>query len=207
MHIDAIEKVQFSDLNKKIIDFQQNHFYSKKQIKIIILENFEYLGNLGQMGMRERLQKRDINSKFWIITRFFSKINQPILSRCVDIHFNLPHPFLMLIRMVEIFNKDNVFTSLESLQYSLGISKRNLEYSLKITPYIPYYVENYFDENVYFYCHKLINILGLDNLTKESKLVFHKKLNFYKPSDLNLKEQLHENHKGQFYQLLSLIFF
>jgi len=207
LHINAIEKTQIANLNKKIHDFKQNSFYSKEQMKIIVFENFEFMGNLGQMSMREKMQKTDINIKFWIITRFFSKINQTILSRCVFIHFKPNYPSSTMIRMVEILNKENLCTSIESLQYSLRFNTKGSENFCNLTFYTPYYEDGCLIRGTYFYHYRTSSILQHENFAREEKYVFFKKLFFHNSFEINFKEKLNENYANQLHPLISLIKF
>lgn len=207
MHINAIEKTQIANLNKKILDFKQNSFYSKEKMKIIVFENFEFIGNVGQMSMREKMQKIDINTKFWVITKFFSKINQAILSRCVFIHFKPIYPCSNIIRMVEILNKENIHTTIESLQYSVRLNTRGFENFCNFAFYTPYCIDGCLNGEVYFYHYRILNILHHENFTREEKYVFFRKLISNKSSDFPFKEKLKENYINQLHPLISLIKF
>ena len=104
MYINSVEKFHSLNLNKKLDNFQNSQFCSKTFPKIIILENFESFGNLAQLGMRERMEQKIKKTKFWITTNFFSKINQPILSRCLKIFLNFIFPNLILLNNIHFIN-------------------------------------------------------------------------------------------------------
>ena len=75
--------------------------------------------------MREKMDQTFKNIKFWILSKFFSKINQAILSRCIKICFNYVYSNVKLIRSVEIFNKENTSVFIENLQFLLSFNKKD----------------------------------------------------------------------------------
>ncbi len=198
-------KLKNSELNKKIDEFQLNHFYSKQLTKIIILENFDSLGNLCQMTMREKMDQTSKKIKFWILSRYFSKINQAILSRCIKIHFNYVYSNVKLIRSVEIFNKENTPVFIENLQYLLSFKKNFTQNSLLNLCFCSRVDKVYFDKTRDFYHENLKKILSIENLIKEEKIVLFKKLNFYSICNSYGENEFFRGSRKEFYHSIPLI--
>ena len=198
-------KLKNNELNKKIDDFQLNHFYSKQLTKIIILENFDSLGNLCQMNMREKMDQTFKNIKFWILSKFFSKINQTILSRCIKIYFNYVYSNVKLIRSVEIFNKENTSVFIENLQFLLSFNKNITQNSILNLCFCPPVDKVYFNKTHDFHHENLKKILFIENLIKEEKIVLFKKLKFYSFCNSFVLNEFFKSSKKEFYHSIPLI--
>jgi len=207
LHITSFGKFIGNGLNKKIDDFQSNHFYSKKLTKIIIFENFESLGNMIQLSMRERMQKKNIKTKFWLISKFFSKINHSILSRCVKLYFNLIFPTVSIVRFIEILNKENMCTSIEILQYLINLNKDRIVYLLQTSFYNPYFIGNVSKKSIYFYHQEFTSSVYTDIFTKEGKLIVIRKLKFYEFHDSSLIHETFKKNRKQLFSIIPLIVF
>jgi AAA+ ATPase superfamily predicted ATPase len=207
MWIPSIENFTGIGLNKKIDDFQLHHFNSDKLTKIIIFENFEFLGNLGQMSMRERMQQQNIRIKFWVITRFYSKINQAINSRCIKIQFTSIYPNAKLIRLVEISCRENIYNSLENLQNSINLDKRGEVISSGTFSILPYITKSCCDKLVYFCINELKRAMYTNNVTREEDFVLNKRMDLYFFFDLLTIKEFFKNYRKQLYYMIPLIDF
>jgi DNA polymerase III delta prime subunit len=207
MTIKSIGKFQSLGLSNKIDDFRSNHFYPDKIAKIIIFENFGSLGNLAQMSLRERMQKENIKTKFWITTQSFSKINQVILSRCNKLYFNLVYPSLILIRFIEILNKEDILVSIENLQYLVNSNRSTISISLEAFSSNPYNINATIGHRPYFYNQKLSMLMCVDNLTRENNRVLFRKIKFHGFSNYIMSKKSIGNSRRQFYSFLALISF
>jgi len=207
LHISSMGRFLTTGINKKIDDFQLNHFYSKKLTKIIIFENFESYGNMVQLSMRERMQKQNIKTKFMLVSKFFSKINHAILSRCMKIYFNFIYPNQLLLRFIEILNKENIYISIEILQYSINLNGIKLEHFLEVFFYSLYSIKTNCKKKSYFYHREITFSIYTDNYTKEGKLSVLRKLNFYKFHDFSQEQENFHGKRKQVYSVFPLINF
>lgn len=207
MWINSTGKFTSIGLNKKIDEFQLNHFTSEKLTKIIIFENFESLGNSDQMSMRERMQEQNIRVKFWIITKFYSKINQAIISRCIKIQFTSIYPSVRLIRLVEILYKENTYTSLENLQNSINLNKRSGLDSSDTFFFCPYIIKPCYDKMVYFCINKLKLSIYTNHVSREEDFVLYRRMDLYYLLDLLMIQEFFKNYRKHLYFMIPLIGF
>jgi len=205
LFINSNGRFQSVGLNKRIDDFQMSHFHSKKLPKIIVFENFETLGNSNQMSMRERIGKKMTNMNFWIVTRFFTKLNQAILSRCLPVHLTFIYPNLGLIRLIEILDKENINISLEWLQYSIDFKKNTTEIFSKAFRYELYVEDKFFNKKTYFYHKKLFSFICFENSSREELIVLLRKIKTFLSMDVSFVREFFKSLDRQLYGLIPLL--
>ena len=100
---------------------------NKNQFKIIILDECDSLTIDAQMSMRKIVEDYK-NTKFIFICNYDNKIIQPLISRCVLVHFKNFSPDYIMRKSLYILKNENILNENNKKIYKSYISKL-IEYS------------------------------------------------------------------------------
>jgi DNA polymerase III delta prime subunit len=117
--------LKFIDFIKDIVK-SYNHYTNK--YNYIILDNFEYLSNLNQDRLRVIFEKSLNTSKIIIITSKLNKINNPLLSRFINIRIPLHNLTDKYIYFKELLNK-NYYVISDDILYNILKKHSDLNYN------------------------------------------------------------------------------
>lgn len=116
------DKTYFINYLKDIIK-KRNCFTSTNTY--IILDHYEYVGDLIQNSLKVIIESAVLTCKIIILTNNIGKVCNPIKSRCITIRIPLPKSFDKYIYLKEYFYQNNIFFTeyhliKECLEKSLG---------------------------------------------------------------------------------------
>ena len=117
--------LKFIDFIKDIVK-SYNHYTNK--YNYIILDNFEHLSNLNQDRLRVIFEKSLNTSKIIIITSKLNKINNPLLSRFINIRIPLHNLTDKYIYFKELLNK-NYYVISDDILFEILKKHSDLNYN------------------------------------------------------------------------------
>ena len=117
--------LKFIDFIKDIVK-SYNHYTNK--YNYIILDNFDYLSNLNQDRLRVIFEKSLNTSKIIIITSKLNKINNPLLSRFINIRIPLHNLTDKYIYFKELLNK-NYYVISDDILFEILNKHSDLNYN------------------------------------------------------------------------------
>ena len=117
--------LKFINFIKDIVK-SYNHYTNK--YNYIILDNFEYLSNLNQDRLRVIFEKSLNTSKIIIITSKLNKINNPLLSRFINIRIPLHNLTDKYIYFKELLNK-NYYVISDDILFEILKKHSDLNYN------------------------------------------------------------------------------
>ena len=117
--------LKFIDFIKDIVK-SYNHYTNK--YNYIILDNFDYLSNLNQDRLRVIFEKSLNTSKIIIITSKLNKINNPLLSRFINIRIPLHNLTDKYIYFKELLNK-NYYVISDDILFEILKKHSDLNYN------------------------------------------------------------------------------
>ena len=155
--------LKFIDFIKDIVK-SYNHYTNK--YNYIILDNFEHLSNLNQDRLRVIFEKSLNTSKIIIITSKLNKINNPLLSRFINIRIPLHNLTDKYIYFKELLNKNYYVISDDIL---FEILKKHSDLNYNFINILSYLKNNIINGDIYDEINlKYMNIINSKkDLTKK----------------------------------------
>ena len=155
--------LKFIDFIKEIVK-SYNHYTNK--YNYIILDNFEYLSNLNQDRLRVIFEKSLKTTKIIIITSKLNKINNPLLSRFINIRIPLHNLTDKYIYFKELLNKNYYVISDDIL---FEILKKHSDLNYNFINILSYLKNNIINGDIYDEINlKYMNIINSKkDLTKK----------------------------------------
>ena len=154
---------KFIDFIKEIVK-SYNHYTNK--YNYIILDNFEHLSNLNQDRLRVIFEKSLKTTKIIIITSKLNKINNPLLSRFINIRIPLHNLTDKYIYFKELLNKNYYVISDDIL---FEILKKHSDLNYNFINILSYLKNNIINGDIYDEINlKYMNIINSKkDLTKK----------------------------------------
>ena len=155
--------IKFIDFIKDIVK-SYNHYTNK--YNYIILDNFDYLSNLNQDRLRVIFEKSLNTSKIIIITSKLNKINEPLLSRFINIRIPNHNLTDKYIYFKELLNKNYYVISDDIL---FEILKKHSDLNYNFINILSYLKNNIINGDIYDEINlKYMNIINSKkDLTKK----------------------------------------
>jgi len=155
--------LKFIDFIKDVVK-SYNHYTNK--YNYIILDNFEYLSNLNQDRLRVIFEKSLKTTKIIIITSKLNKINNPLLSRFINIRIPLHNLTDKYIYFKELLNKNYYVISDDIL---FEILKKHSDLNYNFINILSYLKNNIINGDIYDEINlKYMNIINSKkDLTKK----------------------------------------
>lgn len=155
--------LKFIDFIKDVVK-SYNHYTNK--YNYIILDNFEYLSNLNQDRLRVIFEKSLKTTKIIIITNKLNKINNPLLSRFINIRIPLHNLTDKYIYFKELLNKNYYVISDDIL---FEILKKHSDLNYNFINILSYLKNNIINGDIYDEINlKYMNIINSKkDLTKK----------------------------------------
>lgn len=149
-----------------IKDIVKSYNYYTNKYNYIILDNFEYLSNLNQDRLRVIFEKSLNTSKIIIITSKLNKINNPLLSRFINIRIPLHNLTDKYIYFKDLLNKNYYVISDDIL---FEILKKHSDLNYNFINILSYLKNNIINGDIYDEINlKYMNIINSKkDLTKK----------------------------------------
>jgi replication factor C small subunit len=84
-------------------------------LKVIILDEADYLTAAGQAGLRNTMETYSMNTRFILTCNYYERITEPIQSRCQSYAIHPPTKKDVAANLVKILQKENVKFDKESV--------------------------------------------------------------------------------------------
>jgi len=153
----AEENIKIENVRNLLNFLNKSHYYAN--IKIVLIDNAEYLNNNSSNALLKVLEEPNNNTFFFIIHNNKIKILETIKSRCVEFKFFL-----------NLFEKKNIFQKI-NIQYKipLNINKIDDVFYYNSPGNILRYFKILSDNNINFNKDKLLNLTFLIDKYKQKK--------------------------------------
>lgn len=129
LELNASSDREISSIRGKIKTFAASKSHSG-EIKIIIMDECDYLTTDAQHCLRRIIEDTHKNTRFIFITNYINKVIDPIKSRLVALHIPWTGKDQSLEILREVKKKENLKVSEENLKYILEITEGDMRKSL-----------------------------------------------------------------------------
>lgn len=147
IHLNASDERGIDVIRNQINSFVKSNHLFNKQLKIIILDEVDYMTKNAQQALKYILQNTYENVRFCLICNYISKIDVSLKNEFICIRFNqLPKP--SIINLVEnICNKESIVITSQNIENIYNLYKNDIR---TIINYIQLNNNNnIIDENIY----------------------------------------------------------
>lgn len=148
IHLNASDERGIDIIRNQINVFIKSSYLFNKQLKIIILDEVDYMTKNAQQALKCILQNTYENVRFCLICNYISKIDIGLKNEFICIRFD-QLPKLNIINLIKnICDKENIDIELDNIEKIYKLYKNDIR---KIINYIQLNNENnnIIDENVY----------------------------------------------------------
>ena len=148
IHLNASDERGIDIIRNQINVFIKSSYLFNKQLKIIILDEVDYMTKNAQQALKCILQNTYENVRFCLICNYISKIDIGLKNEFICIRFD-QLPKLNIINLIKnICDKENIDIELDNIENIYKLYKNDIR---KIINYIQLNNENnnIIDENVY----------------------------------------------------------
>jgi len=129
-------------VRKKIKEFATTQSFFKNGLKIIILDEADYMTNIAQCALRQIIEKYSKNVRFCIICNYINKIIPAIQSRCMKFRFSLLGDKAMREKIEYIVEQENIKISSKAITTIISLSGGDMRKSINILQTIPIFCKN-----------------------------------------------------------------
>ena len=129
-------------VRKKIKEFATTQSFFKNGLKIIILDEADYMTNIAQCALRQIIEKYSKNVRFCIICNYINKIIPAIQSRCMKFRFSLLTDDEMKTKMEYIIKQEKLKISDKAITTIISLSGGDMRKSINILQTIPIFCKN-----------------------------------------------------------------
>lgn len=129
-------------VRKKIKEFATTQSFFKNGLKIIILDEADYMTNIAQCALRQIIEKYSKNVRFCIICNYINKIIPAIQSRCMKFRFSLLDDNEMRDKIDYIVKQENIKISSKAITTIISLSGGDMRKSINILQTIPIFCKN-----------------------------------------------------------------
>ena len=129
-------------VRKKIKEFATTQSFFKNGLKIIILDEADYMTNIAQCALRQIIEKYSKNVRFCIICNYINKIIPAIQSRCMKFRFSLLGDNEMRDKIEYIVEQENIKISKKAITTIISLSGGDMRKSINILQTIPIFCKN-----------------------------------------------------------------
>lgn len=133
-------------LNKYVKKNPLNVFVSKRNFKVVLINNVDNLSYYTQAALRRMMEKYSNTCRFILWCRSLNKVIDPIVSRCLSIRVGNPTDDDLLTRLFHISSLERININFDILNNIIKKSKGNIKNALWLLNLEKY---NYTDDNVY----------------------------------------------------------
>jgi len=111
-------------------------------MKIIILDEADYMTNIAQCALRQIIEKYSKNVRFCIICNYINKIIPAIQSRCMKFRFSLLTHDEMKTKINYIVEQEKIKISDQAITTIISLSGGDMRKSINILQTIPIFCKN-----------------------------------------------------------------
>jgi len=129
-------------VRKKIKEFATTQSFFKNGMKIIILDEADYMTNIAQCALRQIIEKYSKNVRFCIICNYINKIIPAIQSRCMKFRFSLLTHDEMKTKINYIVEQEKIKISDQAITTIISLSGGDMRKSINILQTIPIFCKN-----------------------------------------------------------------
>jgi len=129
-------------VRKKIKEFATTQSFFKNGLKIIILDEADYMTNIAQCALRQIIEKYSKNVRFCIICNYINKIIPAIQSRCMKFRFSLLTDDEMKNKIEYIIKQEKLKISDKAITTIISLSGGDMRKSINILQTIPIFCKN-----------------------------------------------------------------
>ena len=113
LYINASDDNGIDTIRVKIKNFASTIGFNG--LKVIILDEADYLTAAGQAGLRNTMETYSMNTRFILTCNYYERITEPIQSRCQSYAIHPPTKKDVAANLVKILQKENVKFDKESV--------------------------------------------------------------------------------------------
>jgi len=129
-------------VRKKIKEFATTQSFFKNGLKIIILDEADYMTNIAQCALRQIIEKYSKNVRFCIICNYINKIIPAIQSRCMKFRFSLLSDSEMKKKIIYISENEKLNISNNAIDTIIELSGGDMRKSINILQTIPVFCKD-----------------------------------------------------------------
>tara|TARA_B100002049_G_C16081078_1_gene377196 strand:+ start:1837 stop:2802 length:966 start_codon:yes stop_codon:yes gene_type:complete len=129
-------------VRKKIKEFATTQSFFKNGLKIIILDEADYMTNIAQCALRQIIEKYSKNVRFCIICNYINKIIPAIQSRCMKFRFSLLTDDEMRNKIEYVVKQEKIKISDKAITTIISLSGGDMRKSINILQTIPIFCKN-----------------------------------------------------------------
>jgi len=156
------DRYLIQDVVKKYAqEFPLNIFETKRQFKVILINNMDNLSYLAQTSLRRTMEKYSNTCRFIMICESLNKIIEPLQSRCLCIRINSPTDKELLKFLLQISYYEKIKPSLDDFSKIIQYSNGNIRTALLFLDQFKVY--KYIQAGLYDEKIKKIGLLILTN--------------------------------------------
>ena len=129
-------------VRKKIKEFATTQSFFKNGLKIIILDEADYMTKIAQCALRQIIEKYSKNVRFCIICNYINKIIPAIQSRCMKFRFSLLTDDEMRNKIEYVVKQEKLKISDKAITTIISLSGGDMRKSINILQTIPIFCKN-----------------------------------------------------------------
>tara|TARA_Y100000591_G_scaffold172787_1_gene149190 strand:+ start:1838 stop:2815 length:978 start_codon:yes stop_codon:yes gene_type:complete len=132
MRLDASDDRGINSVREEIKGFAEKMTISNKGVKLIILDEADSMTFDAQFALRRIIEKYSDNTRFCLICNYENKIIKPIKSRCVDIRFYPIDREIIIDKLKDICNKENIKYTKNGIETIAKLSNGDMRKAINI---------------------------------------------------------------------------
>lgn len=106
--LNASRERNIDTVQNKIISFCENYIIGDSKFKVVILDEFDYMGNIASNMLRGEIDRFSDSVRFICTANYLNKIPPAILSRFQTLEFGTLNEEQFLNRMIEVLSSENI---------------------------------------------------------------------------------------------------
>tara|TARA_B100000678_G_C18201309_1_gene499580 strand:+ start:385 stop:1350 length:966 start_codon:yes stop_codon:yes gene_type:complete len=142
LELNTSDQRGINTVRKKIKEFATTQSFFKNGLKIIILDEADYMTNIAQCALRQIIEKYSKNVRFCIICNYINKIIPAIQSRCMKFRFSLLTDDEMRNKIEYVIKQEKLKISDKAITTIISLSGGDMRKSINILQTIPIFCKN-----------------------------------------------------------------
>jgi DNA polymerase III delta prime subunit len=132
MKLDASDDRGINTVREEIKGFAEKMTLFCNGVKLIILDEVDSMTFDAQFALRRIIEKYSDTTRFCLICNYENKIIQPIKSRCVDIRFYPIENDIIISRLKNICDSENIDYDIKGIKTIVSISNGDMRKAINI---------------------------------------------------------------------------
>jgi len=142
LELNTSDQRGINTVRQKIKEFATTQSFFKNGLKIIILDEADYMTNIAQCALRQIIEKYSKNVRFCIICNYINKIIPAIQSRCMKFRFSLLTDDEMRNKIEYVVKQEKLKISDKAITTIISLSGGDMRKSINILQTIPIFCKN-----------------------------------------------------------------